>query len=158
MVDDSNDETNFSYNLLLTKTQVSRLRKAFLNGSSANIYFSKTQLSMMVQLGGIVPALGPCGFLDGLKNLGEEILSSIKITATEYDENDENISNKDLIVDIGLDFLGRKLNGSGIALRNNELNNIIKIIRSLERRLILLKQTTKKLLLKKKDISMLLIQ
>ena len=36
---DSNDENNFLHELLLTKTQVSRLRKAFENGSSANIHY-----------------------------------------------------------------------------------------------------------------------
>ena len=48
----SNDKTNFQHKLLLTNTQVSRLRKTFANGSSANINFSKTQLSKMIQLGG----------------------------------------------------------------------------------------------------------
>ena len=47
-----NDETNFAHRLLLTNTQVSRIRKAFTNGSSANIKFSKTQLSKMIQSGG----------------------------------------------------------------------------------------------------------
>ena len=36
-VDDSNDENNFPQKLLLTNMQVSRLHKAFANGSSANI-------------------------------------------------------------------------------------------------------------------------
>ena len=35
-VGDSNDEINFLYKLLLTNTQVSKLCKAFGNGSSAN--------------------------------------------------------------------------------------------------------------------------
>ena len=35
----SNDETSFPHNLLLTDTQVSKIRKAFTNGSSANIKF-----------------------------------------------------------------------------------------------------------------------
>ena len=37
VVNDSNDENNFPHKLLLTNTQVSRLRKAFENNSSANI-------------------------------------------------------------------------------------------------------------------------
>ena len=37
-----NDENNFRYNFLLTNTQVSKLRKAFANGSSANIKLSKS--------------------------------------------------------------------------------------------------------------------
>ena len=34
---DSNDENNFPHKLLLTNTQVSSFRKAFINNSSANI-------------------------------------------------------------------------------------------------------------------------
>ena len=37
MIGNSNDETNFSCKLLLTITQVWKIRKAFANGSSANI-------------------------------------------------------------------------------------------------------------------------
>ena len=49
VVGDSNDENNFSHKLLLTNTQVSKLRKAFANGSSANINLSKTQLHKISQ-------------------------------------------------------------------------------------------------------------
>ena len=45
----SNYETNFLHKLLLTDTQVSRIRKAFANGSSSNIKFSKTQFSKIIQ-------------------------------------------------------------------------------------------------------------
>ena len=44
IVGDSNDENNFLHNLLLTNTQVSKLRKAFANNSSADIKLSKTRL------------------------------------------------------------------------------------------------------------------
>ena len=54
MIRNSNDETNFSQKLLLTDTQVSKICKAFANGSSANIKFSKTQLSKMIQSGEIL--------------------------------------------------------------------------------------------------------
>ena len=46
---DSNDENNFPHKLLLTNTQVSRLRKVFSNGSSANIKLSKTHLHKIGQ-------------------------------------------------------------------------------------------------------------
>ena len=60
MVAESNDETNFPHKLLLTDTQVSKIRKAFANFLSANIKFSETQLSKMIQLGGILGRfLGP---------------------------------------------------------------------------------------------------
>ena len=45
------NEANFPNQLLLTNTQVSNLRKAFANNSSANIKLSKTQLSKMIQSG-----------------------------------------------------------------------------------------------------------
>ena len=51
VVGDSNDANNFPHKLFLTNTQVSRLRKAFANVSSANIKLSKTQLHKIVQSG-----------------------------------------------------------------------------------------------------------
>ena len=54
------DETNFPHKLLLTNRQVANLSKAFANKSSTNIKLSKTQLSKMVQLGGLLGRpLGP---------------------------------------------------------------------------------------------------
>ena len=49
LMGNSNDETNFPHKLLITDTHVSKIHKAFANGSSANIKFSKTQLSKMIQ-------------------------------------------------------------------------------------------------------------
>ena len=40
LIGSSNDETDFPHNLLLNDTQVSKIRKVFANGSSANIKFS----------------------------------------------------------------------------------------------------------------------
>ena len=55
LIRNSNYETNFPpHKLLLTGTQVSKFCKAFANGSSANIKFSKSQLSKIVQLGGFL--------------------------------------------------------------------------------------------------------
>ena len=60
MVGDFNDEANSSHTLLLTDKKVSRIFKAFANGSLANINISKTYLSKMVQLGGFLRRLlGP---------------------------------------------------------------------------------------------------
>ena len=50
-VGDPNDENNFLHKLLLTNTQVSKLRKAFANSSSANKKLSKTQLHRIGQSG-----------------------------------------------------------------------------------------------------------
>ena len=58
MIGKSNDKTNFPHELFLTDRQVSSIRKAFSNNSSADIKFSKTHFSKIIQL-------GECsGFLD----------------------------------------------------------------------------------------------
>ena len=60
MIGDSNDEGNFPRELLLTDRQVSRIRKVFSNNSSADIKFSKTQLSKIIQPGEFLgKLLGP---------------------------------------------------------------------------------------------------
>ena len=54
LIGNSNDETNFPHKSLLTNTQVSKNRKVFANGSSANVKFLKTQLSKIVQWWGFL--------------------------------------------------------------------------------------------------------
>ena len=49
VIGDSDDKDNFPRKLLLTNTQVPKLGKAFTNGSSANMKFSKTQLHRIGQ-------------------------------------------------------------------------------------------------------------
>ena len=57
---DSNDENNLTNKLLLTNTQVSKIRKVFANGSSANLKLSKTQFHKITQPGGFLGKhLGP---------------------------------------------------------------------------------------------------
>ena len=67
MVGNSDDETKFPDKLLLTNAQVSRIRKASVNGPSANIKFSKTQLSKMVQSGGFL--FGPLNPLSPISSI-----------------------------------------------------------------------------------------
>ena len=60
IVSNSNDENKFPRKLLLTNTQVSKLHKAFANGSSANIKFSNSHLHKIGQPGGFLGRiLGP---------------------------------------------------------------------------------------------------
>ena len=60
MVGNSNDNTNFPHELLLTNRQVENIRKAFANHLSTDIKLSKTQLSKMIQSGGFLGRLlGP---------------------------------------------------------------------------------------------------
>ena len=72
MIGDSNDETNFPHELLLTDRQVSSNRKAFANNSSADIKFSKTQLSKMIQSGEFLLKL-----LDPLLKLGLPLIKNV---------------------------------------------------------------------------------
>ena len=57
MIGDSNDKDNFPHELLLTDRLVSSTRKAFSNNLSVDIKFSKTQLSKMIQSGGVLAKL-----------------------------------------------------------------------------------------------------
>ena len=57
VIGDSNTENNFPHKLFLTNTQVSKLRKASANNSSANIKLSKTQLHKIQQSGGLLGRL-----------------------------------------------------------------------------------------------------
>ena len=57
MVSNSNDNTNFPHELLLTNRQVANIRKAFAKNTSTDIKLSKTQLSKMIQSGGFLGKL-----------------------------------------------------------------------------------------------------
>ena len=57
MVGNSNDNTHFPHELLLTNRQVANIRNAFANHLSADIKLSKTQLSRMIQSGGFLGRL-----------------------------------------------------------------------------------------------------
>ena len=57
MVVNSNDNTNFPHELLLTNRQVANIRKAFAKNTSTDIKLSKTQLSKMMQSGGFLGSL-----------------------------------------------------------------------------------------------------
>ena len=85
----SNDETNFQGFVKLLQ-MIHQLIKT-------------TQLSKMMELGGIIPpGFDLLGFFGGVKKLSEDIMSSVKRTAYKYNKYDKNISTKDLIIDIEL--------------------------------------------------------
>ena len=127
IVGDSNDQNNFPYKLLLTNTQVSKLYKAFANGSSANIKLSKTQLHKIGQSGGFLGRLlGPLlktGLpLIGnvLKPLAKSVLIPLGLTAAA--------SATDAAIH-------KKMFGSGnttLIISNEEMNDIMKIVKTLE--------------------------
>ena len=107
IVGDSTDVNNFPHKLLLTNEQVSKLRKAFENNSSANIKLSKTQLHKMGQLGGFLGRLlGPLVktglplIEDVLKPLDKSVLMPLGLTAAAASATDAAIHKKclDLVI------------------------------------------------------------
>ena len=72
MVGNSNDNTNFRNELLLTNRQVANIRKAFANHSSTDIKLSKTQLSKMIQSEGFLGKL-----LSPLRKTGLPLMKSV---------------------------------------------------------------------------------
>ena len=131
---DSNDENNFLHKLLLTNKQISKLRKAFANGLSTNIKLSKTRLHKIGQSGGFLGRiLGPLlktGLpLIGnvLKPLAKSVLIPLGLT-TAASATDEAVHNK--------------MFGSGattIIISYEEMNDIMKIVTSLEESGLLIK-------------------
>ena len=77
LIGNFNDETNFVHKILLIDTQVLKIRKAFENGWSANIKFSKTQLSKMIQSGKVIRHIP----------IFENILSIVAKKATDIARN-----------------------------------------------------------------------
>ena len=57
MIVNSDDNTNFPHELLLTNRQVSNLRKAFAKNTSTDIKLPKTQLSKIIKSGGFLGKL-----------------------------------------------------------------------------------------------------
>ena len=120
---DSSDENNFPHKLLLTNIQISKICKAFGNGSSDNIKFSETQLSVTVQLGGSLGrSLGPL-LKTGLPLIGN-VLKALA---------------KSILIPLGLTAaasatdaaIHKKMFASGfttLIISNEQMNDIMKII------------------------------
>ena len=140
MVGNSNDNTNFPHELLLTNRQVENIRKAFANHLPTDIKLSKTQLSKMIQSGGFLGRLlGPL-LKTGLplmrsviKPLAKSVLIPLGLTAAAS------------AADAGIQ---KKILGSGhnnnttLIISNDEMNDILKIIKSLEDSGVLLKDVS----------------
>ena len=138
-IGDSNDKINFSLELLLNNRQVANLCKDFANNSKTNIKLSKTQLSKMIQSRGFLGRLlGPL-LKTGLpliknviKPLAKSVLIPLGLTAAAS------------AADAGIH---KKILGSGhnnpssttLIISNNEMKDIIKIVKSLEDSGLLLK-------------------
>ena len=136
MVGNSNDNTNFPHELLLTNRQVANIRKAFANHASTNIKLSKTQSSKMIQSGGFLgKRLGPL-LKTGLplmksvrKPLAKSVLIPLRLTAAAS------------AADVGIHkkILGSGYNNTTLIISNDEMDDILKIVKSLEDSGVLLK-------------------
>ena len=138
MIGGSNDKDNFPHELLLTNRRVSRIRKAFANNSSVDIKFSKAQLSKMIQSGGFLgKLLGPL-----LKTrlplmkivitpLAKSVLIPLGLTAAAS-AADAGIHKKVLGSD----------NNTTLIISNKDMDDLIKIVKSLEDSGLLLKGIT----------------
>ena len=123
-VGDSNDENRFLYKLLLSNTQVSKLCKAFSNGSSANINLPKTQFHKIGQSGGFLGRLlGPLlktglpSIENVLKPLVKSVLILFRLTAA--------VSATDAAIH-------KKMFESGVTtliISNEEMNDIMIIVK-----------------------------
>ena len=130
MVSNSNDNTNFPHELLLTNRQVANIRKAFAKNTSTDVKLSKTQLSKMIQSGGFLGNL--LGKLAGpltkvAKPLAKNVLAPLGISAA-MSSIDGSIK--------------KKMLGSGtttLIVSNDEMNDILKIVKFLEDSGLLLK-------------------
>ena len=142
MIGDSNDKANFLHELLLTNTQVANIRKVFAKDLSNDIKLSKTQLSMMIQserfLGRLLGPLLKTGLpliKNVIKPLAKYILIPLGLTAVAS-AADAGIHKK---------ILGSGHNSSSsiaLIISNNEMEDIIKIVKSLEDPGLLLKGVT----------------
>ena len=128
IIGNSDDETNFPHKLLLTNRQVANLFKAFANYLSTDIKLSKTQLSKMIQLGGFLGRLLGLLLKTGLplmrsviQALAKSVLIPLGLTAAAS------------AADAGIH---KKILGSGhnatLIISNDEINDILKIVKSLE--------------------------
>ena len=149
MIGNSGDNTNFPHELLLTNRQVANIRKAFANHLSIDIKLSKTQLSKMIQSGGFLSKLlGPL-----LKTALPLIKSVIKPLA------------KSVLIPLGLTAaastadagMHKKILGSGnnnntiLIISNDEMDDILKILKSFEDSGVLLKDVSKTIQMKLKN-------
>ena len=136
MVGNSNDNTNFPHELLLTNRQVENIRKTFANHLSTDIKLSKTQLSKMIQSGRFLGRLSFPLLKTGLplmksviKPLAKSALIPLGLTAATS-EADAGIHKK---------VLGSGHNNTILIISNNEMDDILKIVKSLENSGVLLK-------------------
>ena len=135
MIGDSNDKGNFPHELLLTNRQVYSIHKAFANSSSVDIKFSKAHLSKIIQSGGFLGKL-----LGALLNTGLSLMKSVITPLAKSVLISLGLTATASAVDAGIH---KKILGSGnntaIIISNKDMDDLIKIAKSLEDSGLLLK-------------------
>ena len=130
MVGKSNDNTNFPHEVLLTNRQVANIRKAFAKNKSTDIKLSKTQLSKIIQSGGFLGNLlgqlaGP--LMKVAMPLAKNVLAPLGLSAA---------------MSAIAGSIKKKMLSSGattLIISNDEMDDLLKIVKSLEDSNVLLK-------------------
>ena len=130
MINNSNNEANFSPKLILTNRQTTDLHKVFANNSSADCKLSKTQLSKMIQSEGFIGRLVSQLLKTGLpliknliKTLGKSVLIPLGLTVAVG-----RIHNQILVSGT-----------TTLKISNGGMEDVIKVVKSLEDSGLLLK-------------------
>ena len=139
------DESNFPHKLLLFNRQVANFRKAFANCLSTDIKLSKTQLSKMIKsgefLGRLLGSLLKTGLTlikNVIKPLSKSVLIPLGLTAAAAAAADVGIDKKNL--ESGHSSSSHK--NTVLLISNNDIEDIIKIVKSLGDSGLLLKELT----------------
>ena len=142
----SNYVYNFPHNLLLTNIELSKLRKALENGSAANIELSKALLHKIRKLSeflgwhlGLLLKTGLALKGNVLKPLAKSVLIplGLKVTASATDAT-----------------ILKKIFGSDTTLLtvlSEEMNGIMKTVKSLEESRLLIKGVTQTIIIEEKE-------
>ena len=134
MIGNSDDKINFPHELLLTNRQVANLRRAFSNYLSTDVKLSKAQLSKMILSGEFLGRLlGPLlkTGLPLMKNVIKPWVKSVLIPL--------GLTAATSAADAGIH---KNILASGtttLIISNNEMDDIIKIVKSLDDSGLLLK-------------------
>ena len=128
------NKNNLPHELLLTTRQTTKLRNAIKNNMSTDIKLSKAQISKIIQSGGFLSSLLSKVAVPLMKvavSLAKNILATLGITAAAS------------AIDGAIQ---KKIHGSGtktLIISNEEMNDTMKIVQTLENSNILLKGVTK---------------
>ena len=135
MIGNSDDETNFSHKLFLTNRHVGNFCRAFAKHTSTDIKLSKTQLSKMIQSGGIISR-----HLDPFLRTGLPLMKSVIQPLAEGGLIPFGLTSAASTEDAGIH---KKILGSGhnttLIISNDEMKDILEIVKSLEDSRLLLK-------------------